>query len=187
MKQTHQTCWLIRQSTQHSQVLLQTLTLLTAPWKLRLSHLQNPPIKSIQTKDSTCATSPMMKNEITFSQSLSLSQDTPLSKDEEQLTTTHLVDTDRKKQTILCKTSGQPMSLQRVTIPRKNTHLVRTPTERKRAKLLQLSRTSVAGGLCSSTDTQLASELKRIPVDRRQDITKKPLQSNKSKYHAFMH
>ena len=34
-------------------------------------------------------------------------------------------------------------------------------------------RTSVAGGLCSSTDTQLASELKRIPVDRRQDITKK--------------
>ena len=132
------------------------------------------PIKPIQTKDSS--TSPMMKNEITFSQSLSLSQDTPLSKHEEQLTT-HLVrrklNADPKKQTILCKTSGQPMSLQRVTIPRKNTQLVRTPTKRKRAKLLQSLRTSVAGGSCSSTDTQLASELKRIPVDRRQDITKK--------------
>ena len=83
---------------------------------------ESTPIKSIQTKDST--TSPMMKNEITFSQSLSLSQDTPLSKDKEQLTT-HLVrrklNADPKKQTILCKTSGQPMSLQRVTIPRKNT------------------------------------------------------------------
>ena len=119
----------------------------------------------------------MMKNEITFSLSLSLSQDTPLSKDEEQLTT-HLVrrklNADPKKQTtcILCKTSGQPMSLQRVAIPRKKTQLVRTPTKRKRAKLLQSSRTSVAEGSCSSSDTQLASELKRIPVDRRQDITK---------------
>ena len=45
-------------------------------------------IKSTQTKDSS--TSPMVKNEITFSQSLSLSQDTPLSKEEEHLTT-HLV------------------------------------------------------------------------------------------------
>ena len=94
------------------------------------------PIKSIQTKDST--TSPMMKNEITFSQSLSLSPYTPLSKDEEQLTTILVrrkLNADPKKQSILCKTSGQPMSLQRVTIPRKNIHLVRTPTKRKRAKL----------------------------------------------------
>ena len=93
-----------------------------------------------------------MKNEITFSQSLSLSQDTSLSKDEEQLNT-HLVrrklNADPEKQTILCKTSGQPMSLQRVTIPRKNTQLVRTSTKRKRAKLLQSLRTSVAEGSSS--------------------------------------
>ena len=58
------------------------------------------------------------------------------------------------------------MSLQRVTIPRKNTQLVRTPTKRKRAKLLQSSRTSAAGGSCSASDTHIASELKRIPVDK---------------------
>ena len=59
---------------------------------------ESTPIKSTQTKDSS--TCPMMKNKITFSQSLSLSQDTPLSKEEEHLTT-HLVkrklNTDPKK------------------------------------------------------------------------------------------
>ena len=135
---------------------------------------ESTPIKYTQTKDSS--TSPMVKNEITFSQSLSLSQDTPLSKEEEHLTT-HLVkrklNTDPKKQTIFCKTSGQPMPLQRVVIPRKSTQSVRTPTKRKRAKLLHSIRTFVAGDSHSSADTQLASELKRIPVHRRQDITTK--------------
>ena len=59
---------------------------------------ESTPIKSTQSKDSS--TSPMVKNEITFSQSLSLSQDTSLSKEEEHLTT-HLVkrklNTDPKK------------------------------------------------------------------------------------------
>ncbi|GFO17883.1 nrag8 protein [Plakobranchus ocellatus] len=139
-----------------------------------VSVAESTPAKPTQTKDTS--TSPMIKNEITFSQSLSLSHDKALSKQEEQLTT-HLVkrklNSDPTKQTILCKTSGQPMPLQRVVIPRKNMQLVRTPTKRKRAKLLHLVRTFVAGDPCSSSDTQLASELMRIPVDRRQNITTK--------------
>ena len=135
---------------------------------------ESTPIKYTQTKDSS--TSLMVKNEITFSQSLSLSQDTLLSKEEEHLTA-HLVkrklNTDPKKQTIFCKRSDQPMPLQRVVIPRKSTQSVRTPTKRKRAKLLDSLRTFVAGDSHSSADTQLASELKRIPVHRKQDITTK--------------
>ena len=62
---------------------------------------ESTPIKSTQTKN--ISTSPMVKNEITFSQSLSLSQDTPLSKEEEHLTT-HLV--KRKLNTDLKKTNN---------------------------------------------------------------------------------
>ncbi|GFS12278.1 hypothetical protein ElyMa_006693600 [Elysia marginata] len=46
---------------------------------------ESTPTKSRQTKDSS--TSPMLEKEITFSWSLSLSPDTPLSKEEEQLLT----------------------------------------------------------------------------------------------------
>ena len=49
------------------------------------------------------------------------------------------------------------MPLQRVVIPRKSTQSVRTPTKRKRAKLLDSLKTFVAEDSHSSADTQLAS------------------------------
>ena len=59
----------------------------------------------------------MIKNDTTFSEALSRSEDTPLSRAEEQLNTHFIRRKFRKnpkEQTILCKTKGQPITLQRV-------------------------------------------------------------------------
>ncbi|GFR94481.1 NRAG8 protein [Elysia marginata] len=115
---------------------------------------ESTPTKSRQTKDSSA--SPMIEKEITFSWSLSLSPDTPLSKEEEQLliqSVRRKLNTDPNKQREVCKTSGQPIILQKIINPRKTTQLVRTPTKRKRAKLLHSVRTSVARDPHCSTDT----------------------------------
>ena len=120
----------------------------------------------------------MIKNDNTFSsEALSRSEDTPLSKAEERLNTHFIRRKFRenpKEQTILCMTKGQPITLQRVVRPRKDTQTVRTPTKRKRTHLVQKFRTTVAGTSSSSMDTQLASELKKIPVVRRRNIVTKP-------------
>ncbi|GFO34902.1 hypothetical protein PoB_006140700 [Plakobranchus ocellatus] len=104
---------------------------------------ESTPLKPPRPHKSTIdtSTSPMIKHNITFSHSLSLSENTPLSKEEEKLST-HLI--RRKlhsgpvKNRVKCKT-GQPLILQRVVAPRKQTLLVRTPTKRKRARISQSS------------------------------------------------
>ena len=53
--------------------------------------------------------------------------------------------------------------------PRKYTTLVRTPTKRKRAKILNKVRSYVAGR-SETADTQLATELKALSTTRRQHI-----------------
>ena len=134
---------------------------------------ESTPINPKKTETLDKSTLPMIKNDTTFSEVLNHSEDTPLSRAEEQLNT-HFISRkfreNPKEQTILCKTKGQPITLQRVVRPRKDTQTVRTPTKRKRTHLLQKFRTTVAGTSSSSTDTQLASELKRISVERRRNI-----------------
>ena len=55
-----------------------------------------------------------------------------------------------KKQVVRCKTKGQPLVLQRVIAPRKHTTTVRTPTKRKRARILDNVRSYVAHGCLSA-------------------------------------
>ncbi|GFO36856.1 nrag8 protein [Plakobranchus ocellatus] len=130
-------------------------------------------IKAPQTTDSS--TSPMIKHIKTFNHSLSLPVDEPLSKDEETLNT-HLVRrklyTDPHKKTIKCKTKGQPILLQKVVAPRKQSQ-VKTPTKKKRARIIENIRTSVAGTSKDAEDIQLAVELNRVPTIRRQGIYKR--------------
>ncbi|GFO19325.1 nrag8 protein [Plakobranchus ocellatus] len=139
---------------------------------------ESTPLKSSRTQKVTAdtSTSPMFKHDKSFSQSLGLSENAPLSKEEEKLST-HLVrrklNSDPGKQIIKCRTGGQPLVLQRVVAPRKHTTLVRTPTKRKRAKILHKVRSYVAGYSGESTDTQLATELKTLPTTRRQKIVLK--------------
>ena len=68
---------------------------------------ESTPIKPSQPQTKDISTSPKIKHDITFSQSLSLPSDTPLSAQEERFTT-YLVrrklNADLKKQTITCKT-----------------------------------------------------------------------------------
>ena len=134
------------------------------------------PIKPSGSGKIDSSTSPMIKSFSTFSHSLSLSVDHPLSKEEESLNT-HLVrrklHTGSLKKTIKCKTRGQPIVLQKVVAPRKATDLARTPTKRKRVKLVEDVRSTVAGTSKDSEDTQVALELRRFPSGRRIDICKK--------------
>ncbi|GFN85663.1 nrag8 protein [Plakobranchus ocellatus] len=128
-------------------------------------------IKALQTTDSS--TSHMIKHITTFNHSLSLPVDEPLSKDEETLNT-HLVRrklyADPHKKTIKCKTKGQPILLQKVVAPRKHTSQVKTPTKKKRARIIENIRTSVAGTSKDAEDIQLAVELNRLPTIRRHGI-----------------
>ena len=139
---------------------------------------ESTPLKSPIPQKTTVdtATSPIVKQDLTFSHSLSLPEHTPLSKEEEKLST-HLVRRklhhDPQKNTIKCKTGGQPLVLQKVVAPRKYTTLVRTPTKRKRAKILSKVRSYVAGPSETSADTQLATELKALPTTRRQHIVQR--------------
>ncbi|GFO01213.1 amine oxidase, partial [Plakobranchus ocellatus] len=122
------------------------------------------------------STSPMIKYNTTFSHSLSLSENTPLSKEEEKFSThliRHKFHSGLDKNRVKCKTGGQPLILQRVVAPRKQSLLVRTPTKRKRDRILHNVRSYVAGTSETSADTQLATELKTLPSTRRQIVTQK--------------
>ena len=148
-----------------------------------LAHLASPmipvaestPLKSPMPRKTTVdtSTSPMIKHYTTFSHSLSLSRNTPLSKEEEKLST-HLVRRklhhDPDKQTIKCKTRGQPLVLTKTVAPRKHSTQVKTPTKRRRVGLVHGYRSFVAGPSKTSADTQLARELKSLPTTRKQQI-----------------
>ncbi|GFN94845.1 nrag8 protein [Plakobranchus ocellatus] len=131
-------------------------------------------IKAPQTTDSS--TSPLIKHITTFNHSLSLPVDEPLSKDEETLNT-HLVRrrlyADPHKKTIKCKIKGQPILLQKVVAPRKHTSQVKTPTKKKRARIIEKIRTSVAGTSKDAEDIQLAVELNRVSTIRSHGIYKR--------------
>ena len=129
------------------------------------------------------ATSLITKQDLTFSHSRNLPEHTPLSKEEEEKLNTHLVRRklhhDPQKNTIKCKTGGEPIVLQKV--PRKFTTLFRTPSKRKRAKILNKVRSYVAGPSEKSVDTQLATELKALPITRRQHIVQRAGVKQKSR------
>ena len=75
------------------------------------------PMKAPKPATTDSSTSPMIKSMSTFNHSLSLPLDQPLSKKEENFNT-HFVrrklkTDDPDKQTIICKTGGQPLVLQK--------------------------------------------------------------------------
>ena len=149
------------------------------------------PIKASTKQTQDSSTSPMFKNEVTISRALNISQNIPLSPEEEKLAT-HLVrrklNADPKKQIVSLKTKGQPITLHRVTKPRKETQIVKTPTKIKRAKLLHNVRSQIAGISCTSTETQIEKELKTIPRQQRQNILSNAFSKHKvkiSRYHTL--
>ena len=135
---------------------------------------ESTPLKSPMPRKTTVdtSTSPMIKHYTTFSHSLSLSSNTPLSKEEEKLST-HLVRRklhhDPDKQTIKCKTRGQPLVLTKTVAPTKHSTQVNT-TKRRRVGLVHGYRSFVAGPSKTFADTQLARELKSLPTTRKQRI-----------------
>ena len=66
------------------------------------------------------------------------------------------------------KTRGQPIGVKCVTLPRKDK--IKTPTKRKKRKLITDFRSVVAGKSFESSDTLLASELKHLPCKRKNEI-----------------
>ncbi|GFO35929.1 hypothetical protein PoB_006243400 [Plakobranchus ocellatus] len=88
---------------------------------------ESTPLKPQRPHKSTIdtSTSPMIKHNTIFSHSLSLSENTPLSKEEENLST-HLIrrklHSGPDKNRVKCKAGGQPLILQKVVAPRKQTH-----------------------------------------------------------------
>ena len=81
------------------------------------------------------------------------------------------LDPDCRK--IFCETGGQPLILNKITKHRKQTQQVRTPTKRKRAKTIHDIRQDVAGPAIEASDYQLALELKRKPLPRRESMSRK--------------
>ena len=125
--------------------------------------------------DST--TSPMVRQPyITLlEETCSKYQNEPLSKLEEKVHTSLV----RRKlynnpqQTIVCKTRGQPILLKRLVNPRKESQSVKTPTKRKRAKIIRSVSKDIAGTSNTSTSTQQISELKVLPIKTRQELCEK--------------
>lgn len=135
------------------------------------------PVKASKPRTVDVATSPMNKSDPTIiNQLLSKTYDQPLTHTEEEIAT-HLMkrklNSDPKKTTVKYKTKGQPIVLKKVVNPRKQTTLVKTPTKRKRTKLVKETQECVAGPSQESYDKQVEVELKRIPVSRRQLICSK--------------
>ena len=125
-----------------------TLTAETSINTPLVPNAESTPIKPTRPQTQDSSTSPMIKNNATLDHSLSLSTDTPLSETEERLNTALIrrkLEADPKRQTIICKTKGQPLVFQRVVKPRKSTDTVRTPTKRKRASYAEDLRSNIAG------------------------------------------
>ena len=135
------------------------------------------PSKRLRMSTVNVVTSPMTKHFHTIEHSLNKSLEEPLTKIEQQLLT-HLIKRklnteDKHKNVIKCKTKGQPLAFQKITLSRKDSSTVRTPTKRRRAKQLEKTRSLVAGTSREAEEKQIAMELRRIPQSRRSGICKK--------------
>lgn len=105
----------------------------------------------------------------------------PLTRKEERLFTClakRKLFLDSNKQTIKCVTGGQPIVFQRIIVPRKQTTSAKSPTKKKRARLINKVRTNIAGSTTAS-DIQRVTELKVVSSNRRQEIYKKAGGKNK--------
>ncbi|GFO12722.1 nrag8 protein [Plakobranchus ocellatus] len=121
--------------------------------------------------DST--TSPMDKHYSNFLQeTLNKRPNEPFTPIEEKLHTRFV---KRKlyqnpQETITCKTGGQPIVLKKIVDPSKKSKSVKTPTKKKRAKLVQKMREQIAGPSKTSSDVQRVSELKLLPITDRREM-----------------
>ena len=118
---------------------------------------ESTPLKSPMPRKTTVdtSTSPMIKHSTTLSHSLSVSRSTPLSKEEEKLSTQLVrkkLHHDPDKQTIKCKTRGQPLVLTKTVALRKHSTQVKTRTKR-RVGLVHGYRLFIAGPSKTSADT----------------------------------
>lgn len=102
--------------------------------------------------------------------------ETPLTRTEEKLLT-HLFRrkfaTNKKKGGLVeLKTKGQPIIVQKLVKPRKDSTKASTSTKKKRVDILKNTRQHVAGDSTMATDTQLSSEIKRLSLKRKGDVCK---------------
>ena len=143
-------------------------------------HLASSTPKKQTVRQTSCSTtSPMIKAMYSILDILEAPIDKPLNKIEQKVAT-YLIkrklttETDEKDLDLIrCKTGGQPLILKRLTRPRKDTSLARTPTKKRRARCIQNVRRKLAGETQHDTDSQLTTELKKIPRVRRHGICKK--------------
>ncbi|XP_035826984.1 uncharacterized protein LOC118478137 [Aplysia californica] len=145
---------------------------------LRLQFSEIPIATSTPLKNRTAdtATSPVTPRQETLLDSLRKPVSEPLSKKEELLLT-HFVKRklfqDPNHSTFSCKTKGQPLVLQKTLVPRKKSSAAKTPTKRRRARWLSEARMKMSGKSPEALDKQFASELKTVPMCRRQVIYNK--------------
>ncbi|GFO12849.1 nrag8 protein [Plakobranchus ocellatus] len=94
---------------------------------------------------------------------------------EEELLSTYLIrrklNTPGTKDTVRLKTKGQPLFLQKITMPRKGSSTVKSPFKRKREKHLENFRLKMSGSLEADTLKQKASEFKSLNKTAKAKIT----------------
>ena len=81
-----------------------------------------------------------------------------------------LVQESGDKQTLKCKTRGQPLIYKRVVQPRKASTKASSPLKKKRSRLLEKLRLDLSGDTQEAAISQHSSELKRIRKERREKI-----------------
>ncbi|GFO02792.1 amine oxidase [Plakobranchus ocellatus] len=129
------------------------------------------PHRSKKLTDSS--TSPMLKGTL-LSPETEAKTTKPLT-NEEELLSTYLIrrklNTPGTKDTVRLKTKGQPLFLQKITMPRKGSSTVKSPLKCKREKHLENFRLKMSGSLEADTLKQKASEFKSLNKTAKAKIT----------------
>jgi hypothetical protein len=97
----------------------------------------------------------------------------PLSKDEEAYLTKLIrikLEQSSDKQTVVCKTRGQPIILRKIVKPRKMSSFAASPLRKKRAKHLYQIRRELSGPSIADSVKQQATELKHTTKKKKTDI-----------------
>ena len=132
-------------------------------------------------QDST--TSPLFRAALvvdetdTLSHTLNKPLDAPLDMREEKASTRFLkrklFSSKAAGNIVKFKTGGQPIALQKIVLPRKDSSDVISPIKKRRANLINNTRSTVAGPSTSAADVQFSTDLKLVPSERRRKIAEK--------------
>ena len=147
------------------------------------THNQNCSTVSQSTRQTTpprqklilveCATSPMFKEDFKPKQLPDIH--TPLTDMEEQQHTNFIMRklAQSNSSIITCKTRGQPISVMKITNPRKSSADSSASTKRKRSQHIEKTREAIAGTSKEATQKQHTHELNRLSNPVRREVFKK--------------